>query len=312
MNQTRKNTIAIWGGGSSGIRYEALIKDAGYQTIVLKRDSKKNQFNFNDLDLSTIKAAVICTPTIFHSEQSIQFLENNIPVLCEKPISHNLISGQNIIDTAIKYQTKFYPGYNQRFLQAYKIFKKNDWGTPIRCESVWAERVSNWQPNKDYRDSYSVRKELGGGVPLTLSHDFDWWTGIYNDLKVKEVQSSNNGTLDVSIDTHFEIKLEGNITCNLILDYEASQSTKRYYKVYYEDGSLEYFPLTGDLNFYRKNGEIQNIPIEKNWKISRMESFKSTFEYFINDSRHPESLSEWELGLTALNVASIVDCWHEK
>ena len=41
MNQTRKNTIAIWGGGSSGIRYEALIKDAGYETIVLKRDSKK-------------------------------------------------------------------------------------------------------------------------------------------------------------------------------------------------------------------------------------------------------------------------------
>ena len=34
--------IAIWGGGSAGIRYKTLIEELGYKTILLSRDKNLN------------------------------------------------------------------------------------------------------------------------------------------------------------------------------------------------------------------------------------------------------------------------------
>ena len=146
--------IAIWGGGSAGNRYKKIVEDIGLDVILLKRNKDGKQFDFNDLNIDYIKAAIICTPTIYHSNQSIDFLSNKIPVLCEKPIAHTYIDGKKILDCALENNTKFHPGYNQRQLSAFKYFKDDRWGKPLFSQSVWAERVSNWQPGKDYKESY--------------------------------------------------------------------------------------------------------------------------------------------------------------
>ena len=159
--------IVIWGLGSAGGRYKKIANDFGYTTKVLSRQPNGESFDFNELDSTDIEAAIICTPTAFHKEQSIQFLENNIPVLCEKPIAHTYQDGREIIDIATKYDTKFMVGYNQRYFIAYKKFQESQWGKPIYAESRWSELVSGWHPHEDYRDSYAVRPDLGGGVPLT-------------------------------------------------------------------------------------------------------------------------------------------------
>ena len=303
--------IAIWGGGSAGIRYKTLIEELGYKTILLSRDKNLNSFDFNTLNISKIEAAIICTPTVFHSEQSKLFLKNEIPVLCEKPISHNYTSGKSIVETARKYETKFHVGYNQRFLKAFKIFKDKRWGKPIKSKSIWAERVSDWQPDKNFKESYSVRPDLGGGAPLTLSHDFDWWTGIYTDLAVKDVSSSNDGTLGITIDTKFEVSLMGSVECDVILNYEIDGPPIRYYETEYEGGTLKYEPLNSSLFFLKNNGEKLDFKIENDWNNTRLKSFQDTFCHFIEDERRPSELSDWELGLTALNVASIVNKWND-
>ena len=146
--------IAVWGEGSAGSRYKSIIEDLGFKVLLLKRDDDKKTFDFDNLDTSLVKAAVICTPTIFHAEQSIKFLKNKIPVLCEKPIAHTYSDGTSIINTAIETNTKFHVGYNQRFLPAYKKFQEKKWGEAKVYKSVWAENVSNWQPGKDFRKSY--------------------------------------------------------------------------------------------------------------------------------------------------------------
>ena len=60
--------IAIWGLGSAGGRYKNIANDLGYTTKILKRQDNGDSFNFDDLDLSEIEAAIICTPTVFHKE----------------------------------------------------------------------------------------------------------------------------------------------------------------------------------------------------------------------------------------------------
>tara|TARA_Y100000389_G_scaffold204542_1_gene257846 strand:+ start:3088 stop:4002 length:915 start_codon:yes stop_codon:yes gene_type:complete len=303
--------IAIWGGGSAGNRYKSIINELGFETITLKRDANGDSFQLKNLNLQSIKGVVICTPTIFHSEQAIKLLEKNIPVLCEKPIAHSYEDGVSIVQTANRTGTKFHVGYNQRFWKAYNSFRNTKWGKPLESSSVWAERVSDWQPGKNFKISYSVRKDLGGGAPLTLSHDFDWWTGLHSNLEVSDVSSSKDESLGINIDTNFDIILDGDVRCYINLNYGTDGPPKRYYKTKYENGTLKYEPLLSKLNFYWKDGSVESILIEQDWNEIRLESFKNTFINFINDERKPSDLSEWEMGLSALKVATIVDDWND-
>ena len=301
--------IVIWGLGSAGGRYKKIANDFGYTTKVLSRQPNGESFDFNELDLTDIEAAIICTPTVFHKEQSIQFLENNIPVLCEKPIAHTYQDGREIIDIATKYDTKFMVGYNQRYFLAYKKFQEPQWGKPIYAESRWSELVSGWHPHEDYRDSYAVRPDLGGGVPLTLSHDFDWWTGLFGDLTVLSVHHST-GALDVDIPTSYDIVLDNHdssIQVNMHLDYEGSPPI-RYYKVEYEQGVLLYNPIDSICNFTYNDGRQEEILLPS-FSKERNNSFVNTFIKFMHEKNTPTDMTDWELGLTALEIADTVENW---
>ena len=307
--EKNNNMIVIWGLGSAGGRYKKIANDLGYTTKILKRQNNGDSFDFDTLDLSSIEAAIICTPTVFHKEQSIKFLENNIPVLCEKPIAHTYQDGREIVDVATKYDTKFMVGYNQRYYTAYRKFQDPCWGKPIYAESVWSELVSGWHPHEDYRDSYAVRPDLGGGVPLTLSHDFDWWTGLFGDLNVLTVHHSS-GALDVDIPTSYDIVLENNdksIMINMHLDYEGSPPV-RYYKVEYENGILMYDPIEATCTFTHKDGREEHILLAP-YSAERNMSFVNTFVSFMEEIGTPDRMSDWELGLTALEIADTVENW---
>lgn len=303
------NMIAIWGLGSSGSRYKNIANDLGYTTKILKRKENGDSFDFDELDLTEIEAAIICTPTSFHKEQSIKFLENKIPVLCEKPIAHTYQDGREIIKVATDNNTKFMVGYNQRYYTSYKKFQEARWGKPIYAESIWSELVSGWHPHEDYRESYAVRPDLGGGVPLTLSHDFDWWTGLFGDLNVLSVHHST-GALDVDIPTSYDIVLDNHdssVQVRMHLDYEG-MPPKRYYKVEYEEGELFYNPLDAECKFIDKTGKEENILIPA-FDYERRSSFVNTFIKFMQEDKTPNALSDWELGLTALEIADTVENW---
>ena len=296
--------IAIWGTGSAGSRYKNIVESLGYTTKMLKRKHNGDCFDFDTLDLSDIEAAIICTPTSLHKEQAMHFLNNSIPVLCEKPIAHTYKDGRELIACASANDTKFKVAYNQRFYGAYKKFRDPQWGKPIYAESNWSELVSGWHPREDYRESYATRPDLGGGVPLTLSHDFDWWTGLFGDLTVLSVHHST-GALDLDIPTSYDIVLDNadsSVQVNMHLDYEGDE---RYYLVEYENGILRYDPLLATLTW---NGE--EIFLEHNtYSTERKRSFVNTFIDFMDDIGTPPYLTDWELGLTALEVADTVENW---
>ena len=200
-------------------------------------------------------------------------------------------------------------GYNQRYYTSYKKFQEARWGKPIYAESIWSELVSGWHPHEDYRESYAVRPDLGGGVPLTLSHDFDWWTGLFGDLNVLSVHHST-GALDVDIPTSYDIVLDNydsSVQVRMHLDYEG-MPPKRYYKVEYEEGELFYNPLDAECKFIDKTGKEENILIPA-FDYERRSSFVNTFIKFMQEDKTPNALSDWELGLTALEIADTVENW---
>ena len=305
-----KNEIIIWGSGSSGKRYAKIVESFGFKSVILSRDSSGNQFDVSKLELENVFAGIISTPTIFHAEQSVELLKKQIPVLCDKPIASNFKDGNNILKIALENNTKFHVGYNQRFFKSFNIFKDNEFGIPLKARSVWAEDIRKWQKNKNFIDSYAVRKDLGGGVPLTLSHDFDWWLGIFPDLKLTKLTKSTSSKFELDIETYFKIELNGKVDCQIELDYFPNQNFREY-EVTYETGVLTYRPFENYLKFMSNDSEVINIDIGNSWIENRQKSFISTFKYFIEDQRYPSELNSWEFGLDALKIACEVESTNE-
>lgn len=69
-------------------------------------------------------------------------------------------------------------------------FKTEIFSLRIICSSYLPE----WREQQDYRDSYSAKKELGGGVSLDLIHEWDYLHflfGIPKDIKLFREKCSN-------------------------------------------------------------------------------------------------------------------------
>ena len=72
-----------------------------------------------------IDAVYIATPNAFHAEQSILFLENKIPVLCEKPITSNTAELEAVITAAKQNNVLFMEAMVTPHLPAFECIKQN-------------------------------------------------------------------------------------------------------------------------------------------------------------------------------------------
>ena len=93
----------------------------------------------------------------------------------EKPLSNSLKGVNNLVDAINKNKTVFFMGYNLMFHPIVSSIKEfinsNNLGKMINFQCQVGHWLPNWHPYEDYRKSYFAKKELGGGVSLTLIHE---------------------------------------------------------------------------------------------------------------------------------------------
>ncbi|MCK4963075.1 MAG: hypothetical protein KAS19_11340, partial [Anaerolineales bacterium] len=76
-------------------------------------------------------------------------------------------------------------------------------------------------PWEDYRNSYSARSDLGGGVVLTLSHPFDYLRWLLGEVEAVTAETSRAGYLELQVEDSAEIILtfEKGSLAHVHLDY---------------------------------------------------------------------------------------------
>ena len=182
------------------LRHEATIKVPKYSNGIFSNIQEAISFN--------PQLAIIANPATYHIPVAQALAETGVHLLIEKPISSSLIGIKQLLKTVKEKELVLLIGYNLRYLKSLRFFKKQiDLGIVGKCLSVRCEMgayLPDWRPECDYTRGVSAKKNLGGGALLELSHELDFLSWIFGDIKwVKaNLSKQSNLTIDVEDTVH--------------------------------------------------------------------------------------------------------------
>ena len=227
---------------------------------------------------------VISTPTSLHYETVLQAAESGVDIFIEKPFSHSLDGFDCFQETVKTKGLRFFVSYQRRFhpylSKIKKIISEYELGKIISVAISVGSYVPDWHPYEDFRELYACRKDLGGGVLLTESHEIDlcyWYFG-----RPLSVFCSGGNRSDVRLDVED--------TVHLLLKYEEfdvqlnlsfmQRPNRRDIFISGSDGSVEWNAKGNRFALEKfKSGKKEPLA-DPNYTNDAM--FRSQAEYFIN------------------------------
>jgi predicted dehydrogenase len=229
--------ILICGLGSAGRRHLRNLLALGIDDLILLRSGKST---LPDDELSGFPresrieealerwepdAVVISNPTSLHMEIALPAAMAGCHVFLEKPISHSLDGVEAFEQAMLKsgkqvlvgFQFRFHPG----LMQTRKLIQEGAIGKVVGARVNWGEYLPDWHPWEDYRQSYSARSDLGGGVVRTLCHPFDYLRWILGEIVEVTADLNISGMLELDVEDSAEIilRFESGAVGNVHLDY---------------------------------------------------------------------------------------------
>ena len=217
--------FVIVGLGSIGKRHKQNLEQLGDEVIPCHRDDDLKQI----LSSRRPDGVLICSPTSSHLNDATIALKHKLPVFIEKPLSHNLARLDQLRGTILV-------GYCLRFDQSLRRFKKQieklDKAKIKSVKIVCQSWLPDWHPKSDYRQSYSAKKNLGGGVLLDLSHEIDYALWFFGEVKKVSAKLQLAPELAIETEAIADLKLEfvSGVKADIHLSY-ANRKNERFCKV---------------------------------------------------------------------------------
>ena len=260
-------------------------------------------------------AVIIANPTACHLDVAIPVAQAGCHIFLEKPVSNSIVGLDELLNAQqygggqifVGFQFRFHPGLcNIRSLLEEKVL-----GKLLSIRAHWGEYLPNWHPWEDYRQSYSARADLGGGVLLTLCHPFDYLRWLVGEVEALWAFSGRLGELELSVEDTAEVgfRFRNGALGSLHLDYNqrpaqhdldiiGSQGLIRWN---YRDGEVRVFNADNHIPGWET--QIKPTGYEK-LNYNRNDMFLGEMQHFI-DVIHGNTPSRCTLddGIQALRLA---------
>ena len=241
--------------------------------------------------ISEIDFVFLTNPTHLHSKYLDILVEYGKPIFLEKPPSHSL---EGIDDLSLKIKESgiiTYVGCNLRFHPSIVFLKDNLPGKKINEIDIYSgSYLPDWRDNKDYKNIYSARKDMGGGVHLDLFHEIDYTTWLFGFPKKSSSVLRRVSTLNISSYDYANYILEyDNFIASIVLNYYRHKAKRELELV------LETDTLVVDLIKNTIKSDNGTILFEyKDYSIHR--TYQSQLKYFTDllkqDNQPMNSFSE--------------------
>ena len=172
----------------------------------------------------------------------------------------------------------------------------------VRCEI--GQYLPDWRPTKDYRETVSAQRRLGGGVLLELSHELDMLRWVFGDV---EWVSSWNGKLssleiDVEDCAYVTVGFSSGVVGNLSMDFLRHDAI-RCCTAIGETGTLRWNALAGKVSLFTPEANKWEILFQR--MPDRDSSYREQIKIFLEAAStgqvHPD-VATGEDGLAALRL----------
>lgn len=282
--------FCLFGRGSIGTRHLKNLKALSYDNIIAfseSYDKKKDEEyktkygveTFHNLEeVKQIKPDVfiIANPTSMHMEYAEIAVNMNSHIFMEKPLSHSLTGIEELKNEIYNRDLIFFLANNLRFhpvlIKIKRLIEEGGFGDIYFARIMAGQHLPDWHPWEDYRRSYSARKDLGGGVVLTLQHEIDYAYWLFGNFKSYKsyVKKVSNLEIDVEDIASIVIETESGPLIEIHLDY-LQRPAKRDVQIQGAKGSIDYCFGESSLQFYDFEGQIyKNILDIKDYQCNQM------------------------------------------
>jgi predicted dehydrogenase len=270
----------IAGLGSIGRRHIRNLWSLGERDIRLYRTHRSTLAEDEfaglpvEIDLETAlawkpDAVIVTNPTALHLDVAIPAASKGCHLLLEKPISHTVnrldelesIVQRNGVHVLVGFQFRFHPGLQRIAI----LLKEGAIGRPLSGCAHWGEYLPGWHPWEDYRQGYSARRDLGGGVILTLSHPMDYLRWLLGEVEAIWALASRLGDLEIDVEDTAEIGLRfaSGALGSLHLDYN-QRPPFHTLEIIGTNGTIRWDNVSGAVSIYSTIA-MEGVPIEE-WK----------------------------------------------
>lgn len=283
--------VLVIGFGSIGKRHVAAYKDEGAQVALVTAQSILDSETFtNTTDALAIfkpDIVVIANQTDKHETalKELVSLDYRGVVVAEKPLaSHSFELNHHFSALVVAYNLRMSP-----ILQTLKkeLVDKKLVSAIVYC----GQYLPDWRPNRDYRNIYSSKKEMGGGVLRDLSHELDYSQWLFGRIKNVAAMGGHFSELEIDSDDVFSI-LGESVECpviNISINY-LDRVVKRTILVHTTNETYHADMILGKLC---KNSEVllENIKTVSTYAQQARHVLNDDFEFFCDFSDATNTLN---------------------
>ena len=320
------NKILIIGCGSIGQRHIQALLKLGEMNIAAYRTGKgqvkklPEEIDSNIHVFTNIETAlnwnpthlIISNPTSLHLKYIRIGIKNGLKIFVEKPITNSLKEfNKNTITIDEIKNYKGIVGYNLRFNKLFKKIKElietKKYGNALSSYLEVGHYLPFWHPYEDYRKSYAAKKELGGGVLKTLSHEIDLVFYLFKDINNIFAKINKLSKLEIDVDDNVDILLSSDLckSIRIHLDYLKPLPTRKG-EVQFEEGLLEY--NFNESTIYFTDYKTKKKELIFSEKTDYNDQYIDQMKYFLsknNNSNIACTFGEGIKSLKAINVCEI-------
>ncbi|RPI32359.1 MAG: gfo/Idh/MocA family oxidoreductase [Chloroflexota bacterium] len=234
------------------------------------------------------EAVIIANPTAMHLDVAIPAARAGCHLLLEKPVSHTLDRVDALAAAARQTNAQILVGFQYRFHAGLAVVRRllseGAIGRPVSARAHYGEYLPGWHPWEDYRQSYSARSQLGGGVTLTLSHPLDYLRWLFGEVDCLWSLGGQLSGLDLDVDDVAEVGMQfsSGMIASVHLDY-IQRPTTRSLEVIGEQGTLRWDDIDGTARLYRAPATPQE---KREWEVYPPPPGFDRNDMFLAEMRH--------------------------
>lgn len=259
--------VLFVGLGSIGSKHLNNLLQCGYFNIDALRTKKEPVKNINNIftDYQEVPddydIVFITNPTYLHYEAISKLAAKTKNMFIEKPVFNKVqkcsfSSGINYVACPLRYNSE--------------VIKLKDY---VNSNKVYAFRaicssyLPEWRKNGDYKNCYSAKSDLGGGVELDLIHEIDYLKWIFGSFDKVKMLSDKKSDLEITSNDIAIYLLENKeVMGSLHLDY-FGRKTIRQIEVFAQNETKTFDLLQNTNDMYMDEMKYFLDLIKNNCKI---------------------------------------------